>query len=105
MEVNWVGRAMEIYGPVATILLVLLVLVLVGYRRDFLIKHMLTKEERDRMTAVVERNAQASEKLAESVARLSETTRESAERYTRQIEDMIRLAEHRCPPSGRRRAR
>jgi hypothetical protein len=101
-DLTWFGKVVEVLGPVATVLFVLLVLGLYMYRRDFLLKTLLSQEERDRMAAIVERNANTSEKLAEAVTRLSDSTRESSDRYTRQIEQMIQLTEgHR----GRRRAR
>lgn len=101
-EFTWIGEVYRVHGALATVLLAILVLVLLGYRRDFLLKHMLTKEDRDRMTTALEGNTRALEKMAESAVRLSDTTREASDKYTRQIEDIIRLAEQR-PTRTRKR--
>lgn len=94
-DLNWFGKVVEVLGPVATVLFALVVLLLFLYRRDHLVKAMLDKEARDRMVSVMDRNAAGMEKLAESVARLSETNRSTGEQYTRQIEQMISLTESR----------
>lgn len=90
-DVNWLGKVIDLYGPVATMLLVLLILVLFFFRRDLLMKQMFSQEERDRMAAIVDRNAQANDRLADAVSRLNEVTRSSAEQYTRQIEQIVGL--------------